>query len=162
MKYLENFESLSDRLLKKQLDRHLDNFNKEKNKQKPVSIKSTITGKDIIYNPFNREILNDDNVSKYVVLKDYPFDIDQVELNDRAALTSFICNSIGQIIKASLGGGLAYYDIKYYNVPENLNKYFTPRHYDNDGYYLIASDFDFISDNYGECETFITANKYNI
>ena len=156
MRYLENFESLSDRLrtssfklvdpgiLKKRLDKHIDYFDKEKNKQEPVSIKSAITGKDIIYNPFNREILNDDNVNKYVVLKDYPFDMDAVELEDRDALTSFIRNSIGQIVRASLGGGLAYYDIKYYDVPEYLNEYFTPRHYDyDDGYYLITNDFDF-------------------
>jgi len=140
-----------------------EKFQKEKNKHNPVSIISNITGKEIIYNTFDREILNDDNVGKYVVVNNYT-NINGVMSEDRKPLISFVENNIGTITKVSLGGGEAYYDIKYSNIPPELQAYFTQRFYDNNPKYLICveSDTMFISDNYNDCLTYISSKKYNL
>ena len=159
MKYLKRYESL-----KKRLKKHFDDFDKRSKEAEPVTI-TTAKGKEITYNPVGREILNDTNINKYIVLNKYPFHMDDVKFEDRSILTKFIKNNVGQIIKATLAGGESHYDIKYNNVPRNLQLYFTVRSYDiNNHMYLISIDenFDFISDNYKDCLTYIAANKYNL
>ena len=158
MKYLKKFENLFGR---KKIDPKIewDKFEKEKAKQKPVSI--VVDGKEIIYNPFDREILNDDNVGKYAVLNEYPFDIDDVKLKDRDMLTNFIRNNVGKITHASLGGGKAYYTIEYHDIPNNIKNYFSQNR-EHECVYLMYDQPDFISDNLEDCLTYISANKYNL
>jgi hypothetical protein len=129
---------------------------------KTISIISKITGKEIIYNPFDREILNDDNIGKFVVLNNYTFDIIEVEIKYREELINFINNNVGKITMAKLSGGEAFYDIQYDNIPNNLQEYFTPRTYDDNCRYLITNKCDFISNNYETCNTYIISKKYNI
>jgi hypothetical protein len=163
MKYLQTFENLLNEELsnrtKRLLKRQWNNFESDKKKHDPVSV--TINGKEIIYNPFDREILNDNNIGKYVVLNEYTFNIDNVNIEKREKLINFIRNSVGRIIMAKLGGGQAFYDIEYENVPKDLIVYFTLR-YNNKKFCLVNTEFDFISDNYEDCLVYISSNKYNL
>lgn len=159
MKHIKLFQNW----FKKDLKRRFDHFNDQKNKATPITI--SIKGKEIIYNPVDREILNDDNVGKYVVLNVYPFEINEVKIKDRENLLYFISNNIGKITCAKLGGGEAYYDAKYDNVTNNLQPYFTQRPYDLENAYLIFTDNsvdNYISDNYDDCLSYISSRKYNL
>jgi hypothetical protein len=160
MKHIKTFETL----FRKKIDskKEWEDFEKRKANTPPMSI--VINGKEIIYNPVGREILNDDNVGKFVVLNDYPFDINDVKLKYRNDLIAFVKSNIGKIIKSTLGGGNAHYDIEYENIPTHLQNTFTTRYYDLNPYYLISSEetIDYISDNYNDCLTYISAKKYNL
>lgn len=162
MIYLKKFEGLFSS--KKDLKKEWDDFEENKKKHKPVTI-TTAEGNEIIYNPFDREILNDNNVGKYVVLNEYPFNTNGSSgssgIRDRNDLIQFIKTNVGKISRANLGGGQAHYEIKYENVPINLEEYFSYR-YNSTNRYLISTEFAFISDKYDDCVIYITSNKYNL
>jgi hypothetical protein len=158
MKYLKTSEGY-----KRNFKKYDSEFDKRKSEAETITI--NINGKEIVYNPVDREILNDKNVGKYVVLKDYPFVVSASYLSNIIdELISYIKTNIGKIIISKLAGGATHYDIKYDNIPEHLKHAFTQRSYDLNLCYLICTfdNIDFISDNYDDCLTFITSKKYNL
>lgn len=107
---------------------------------------------------------NEENIGKYVVVKNYT----SLSNIKNLELYTFIRNNIGQITLASKSSYGISYMVKYENIPHELKSHFSQSPQDVPRYlaepkYLICmyENFDCIG-TYEECKLCVEANKYNL